>query len=65
MSGSESWPRKRELTCMHSKKPDDNREYFTHNNKACIFVLTKTILSILNTLILYILDTSYIASYCF
>ena len=31
MSGSESWPRKRELTCVQLKKPDDNPEYFTHN----------------------------------
>ena len=45
MSGSESWPRKGELTCVHSKKPDDYQEYFTHNNKACIFVLTKPYLA--------------------
>ena len=34
-SGSESRPRKEELTRAHSKKRDDYREYFTHNNETC------------------------------
>ena len=34
-SGSESRPRKVELTRAHSKKRDDYREYFTHNNETC------------------------------
>ena len=34
-SGSESRARKVELTCAF-KKCDDYREYFTHNNKACV-----------------------------
>ena len=37
MSGSESQPRRVELTHVHSKKCKDYQEYFTHNNKACIY----------------------------
>ena len=36
MSGSESRPKKVDLTCAYSKNCDDYCEYYTHNNDICI-----------------------------